>query len=104
MSALTDKYWPRFAKKFTYVPSGCWIWTATKTKSDGHGYGIFRTPASGNVAHRAAYVMLVGAVPAGLEADHLCREKLCVNPYHLEWIPHFENIQRGAGGRRTQIA
>ena len=49
-------------------------------------------------AHRATYTELVGDIPKGLEIDHLCRVRGCVNPYHLEAVTHVVNIGRGVGG------
>jgi HNH endonuclease len=49
------------------------------------------------LAHRLAYILEIGPVPAGLTLDHLCRHRACVNPAHLEAITNHENILRGAG-------
>lgn len=46
-------------------------------------------------AHRVAYEMVVGSIPAGLDLDHLCRNRGCVNPWHLEAVPRGENLRRG---------
>lgn len=69
----------------------CWEWTGCVTSN---GYGQFR---DGKVvlAHRWAYEHLVGPVPEGLELDHLCRVRHCVNPDHLEPVTRAENIRRG---------
>jgi hypothetical protein len=73
---------------------GCWIWTGAQ---DGHGYGsIYADPARGRIkAHRAAYELFVGSIPPGLTLDHLCRNRTCVNPAHLEPVTNRENILRG---------
>jgi hypothetical protein len=73
----------------------CWIWDgATKTKSRygsfGFGKRSFSVPA-----HCAAWRLLRGEVPAGLQLDHLCRRRNCVNPEHLEPVTCGENIRRG---------
>ena len=70
---------------------GCWIWRGRTTPQ---GYGAHgRT-----VAHRHVYESSVGQIPDGLELDHLCRVKLCVNPDHLEPVTHAENVRRGTAG------
>lgn len=70
----------------------CWNWTGT-IKSDGYGTAWFRGRTLG--AHRIAYQLLVGSVPDGLCLDHLCRNRSCVNPAHLEPVTTRENILRG---------
>jgi hypothetical protein len=77
----------RFAHFVEYAGS-CWIWTGARMLS---GYGLF-----GEVtAHRFSYELFVGLIPVGLELDHLCRTKACVNPCHLEAVTHHENMLRG---------
>lgn len=51
--------------------------------------------AGKKMAHRVAYNLLFGPDPDGLEPDHLCRNPGCVNPSHLEWVDHKENVLRG---------
>lgn len=70
--------------------TGCWNWTGSKAR---HGYG--QTFKGKKVAaHRAMYEMVHGNIPPGLEIDHLCRNKGCVNPAHLEAVTHTENVRR----------
>lgn len=79
----------------------CWIWTASVYQVS--GYGQF-SPIRGAkvVAHRFAYELLVGSVPEGLELDHLCRVRACVNPAHLEPVTHRENVRRGVSPMAEQ--
>lgn len=70
----------------------CWMFTGSLT---GNGYGGFRDHNGDNCrAHRFAYEMLVGPIPAALTLDHLCRVKRCVRPTHLEQVTAEENTRR----------
>lgn len=69
----------------------CWEWTSTV---DGTGYGKIKIARVWVPAHRWAYETLVGPIPAGLELDHLCRIRRCVNPDHLEPVTTTENLRR----------
>lgn len=73
----------------------CWQWLAGLTAQR---YGGFH-PTKGTfvLAHRYAYELTVGPIPAGLVVDHLCRNRACVNPDHLEPVSNEENLRRGAG-------
>jgi hypothetical protein len=85
----------RFWKKVNKTPT-CWEWTAG-TK-DGYGwYMLF--PGKTEYAHRVAYTQLRGDIPKGKELDHLCRNRKCVNPDHLEPVSHAVNMNRSAGHR-----
>jgi hypothetical protein len=72
------------------IPNGCWIWWGRCTED---GYGMFGTPYKR--AHRVAYEIFKGAIPDGLQIDHLCRVRRCVNPEHLEAVTSKENTLRG---------
>jgi len=89
---------PRFFSKFT-VGDGCWEWQAHKVTA---GYGGFRIGVNKHaLAHRLAYELLVGPIPNGLVTDHLCRNRACVRPDHLEPVTNLENIKRGARAQMT---
>jgi hypothetical protein len=65
----------------------CWQWTGTTS----NGYGKY-----GSIwAHRFSWELLRGPIPHNLEVDHLCRNRGCVNPEHLEIVSHRENVRRG---------
>jgi hypothetical protein len=73
-------------------PEGeCWPWRGVRTM---HGYGSVTLDGRAVVAHRASYETFVGPIPEGLEIDHLCRVRECVNPEHLEPVTHEVNMQR----------
>lgn len=75
--------------------SGCWLWLGVigKHKVSG-GYGLINHRGKKVRAHRLSYEVFVGKIPSGTELDHLCRMKCCVNPEHLEPVPHLENMRR----------
>jgi hypothetical protein len=73
----------------------CWFWTGT-VGSDGYGRTRIRLPDGRmcHAAHRAVYEVFVGPIPEGLELDHLCRNRACVRPEHLDPVTREENIRR----------
>ena len=81
----------RFWSKVIVVDN-CWQWAGVITK---RGYSRFQFGGRMTPAHRVAYEWYAGAVPAGFTLDHLCRNRSCVKPAHLEIVTPRENTLRG---------
>lgn len=92
MTTLPDRFWAKVDKA---APNGCWVWTASRLAA---GYGRFALGGRWYLAHRLAYMTLAGPIPDGLVIDHLCRNKPCVNPAHLEPVTVRVNNLRGEVG------
>lgn len=82
----------RFAEKTKMMPSGCIEWFGCRSPQ---GYGQFWDGDGYVLAHRWAYQRRRGEIPTGLVIDHLCRNRACVNVYHLECVTMLENTLRG---------
>jgi hypothetical protein len=89
-----------FIRFLSYVESysdsvKCWQWAGGYFKK---GYGVFNIASGAFPAHRISYTALIGIIPQGLTLDHLCRNRGCVNPFHLEPVTAIENTKRGNSG------
>ena len=83
----------RFWAKVQQGDGGCWLWTGATSS----GYGAVRWNGRREPAHRIAYELMVSDIPDGLILDHLCRNRPCVNPYHLDPVTVAVNNYRGFG-------
>lgn len=88
--------WERLLARTLAGPGGCLLWQGALTPN---GYGTLSRGTAPNrtrwLAHRYAYTLAVGPVPTGLDLDHLCRVRACINPEHLEPVTRRENLLRG---------
>lgn len=85
---LDDRFW----SKVDLDTEGCWRWVACLNAA---GYGLFRHEGRSRLAHRLAWAEVNGEAPAGTVLDHLCRNRYCIRPDHLEAVTRAENNRRG---------
>jgi hypothetical protein len=89
-SRLPERFWQKVKQlPATSLPEGCWEWTAA-TNSD--GYSSYWHEGTMRSGYKVCFESLVGSVPKGLTLDHLCRNRRCVHPAHLEPVT---NVKRG---------
>jgi hypothetical protein len=82
----------RLRDRYTVDSNGCWVWSSALATN---GYAPMGFKGRDIWAHRAAYELWVGPIPKGLELDHLCRNRACINPSHLQPVTRHENWRRG---------
>lgn len=92
------------------APGGCWLWTGHRIPVPSgwdkgtRGYGVFSVASKPVPAHRWSYEFFVGPIPAGFEPDHLCNNKGCVNPDHLEPVTRSVNLKRAYAYKKVREA
>lgn len=87
MQSVGERFWA----KVDFSDDGCWEWRGCRSW---WGYGLFRLDGKMAAAHRVAYQRVIGAIPEGLEIDHICERRACVRPDHLRPLTHRENMCR----------
>lgn len=83
-----ERFWQKVDKT-----DSCWNWTAARF----NGYGIFRFQGAARIAHRISYTWRFGPIPEGIEIDHMCHNRSCVNPEHLRPATKILNGQNRSG-------
>lgn len=102
VAALGESYATKFWSRVDQVEGSCWLWKNARN-GDGYGVAMCGRLASGNprlaLTHRIAFELAKGPVPDGMELDHLCKNRLCCNPQHLEAVTHRTNVIRSDSPR-----
>lgn len=89
----------RFNAKIRRTANGCHEWMAYRGEN---GYGRFYVDGRGALAHRWAYEYFIGPIPPGLQIDHLCKNRSCVNPEHLEAVTGSVNVRRSSNAEAAR--
>lgn len=87
-----ERFWAKVDKSGT-----CWLWTGAKL----NGYGVFRIDGGAQIAHRVSYKWAKGEIPEGVQLDHKCHNRSCINPDHLRFADHALNGQNRASANKN---
>lgn len=93
---LQDRDWWRDVERG--APDACWPWLKSTAS---HGYGQTWDGTTVRLAHRVAWALTYGAIPADLTIDHLCHNRVCCNPAHLRLLSNVENATANQQGTKT---
>jgi hypothetical protein len=93
MENFTTRFWSKVDKT-----EACWNWTGHLIKN---GYGRIVREGKQTVAHRASYEHFVSPIPAGMDIDHICHNRACVNPEHLRPVTRKQNCENLTGAYRN---
>lgn len=93
---IETRFWPKVDKT-----DGCWNWTGT---IDNHGYGQIFDAGKRHKAHRVSYELAMGSIPSGKMIDHLCHNRACVNPDHLQVVTNKLNLENRRGANRNNTS
>lgn len=93
---LEQRFWQKVRKT-----ESCWVWTAP---TNGDGYGRIRAGGRDRRAHRVSWEMTNGSIPEGMDLDHRCGNRACVNPDHLRVTTRSQNMQHRAVNQRNNTS
>jgi hypothetical protein len=106
MTSRRDRIAAKIRARTVETDAGCLIWIGPTSGKDGRGRGYPRMSLDGGTVavHITAFVLENGPIPPKKQIDHKCRNRLCVNPDHLEMVTHLQNQRRRAAAMRCEVS
>jgi len=95
MKTLEERFWEKVNRT-----GECWLWTGAKND---RGYGYFKAAGRNAKAHRVSYQISKGAIPDGINIDHICHNTSCVRPDHLRLATQKQNLENLTGAHSTNV-